>query len=103
MLMEVGQLCAVLMTGTFIIIKKLLFLTASQCLDAVQVMQLENQKRYNTLAMPTLLWGRWNWTLKETGKSRITAAEILFLRKGANFFPFYCAPFSTKFKRPEIF
>ena len=85
MLMEVGQLGGVLMTRTFIIIKKLLFLTASPCLYGVQVMQLENQKRYNTLEIPTLLWGGWNWTLKETDKSRITAAEIIFLRKDVKF------------------
>jgi hypothetical protein len=85
MLMEVGQLCAVLMTRTFVIIKKLLFLTASQCLYAVQVMQLENQKRYSTLEIPTLLWGRRNWTLKETDKSRITEEEIIFPRKDVKF------------------
>jgi hypothetical protein len=89
MLMEVGQLCAVLMTRTFIIIE-LLFLTASPCLYAVQVMQLDNQKRYNTLEIPTLLWSRWNWTLKEIDKSRITAAEIIFLRKDVKLFLCYC-------------
>jgi hypothetical protein len=85
MLMEVGQLGAVLMTRTFVIIKQLLFLTASPCLYAVQVMQLENRKKYDTLEIPTLLWCRWNWTLKETDKSRITAAEIIFLRKDVKF------------------
>jgi len=48
-------------------------------------MQLENQKRYNTLAVPTLLYGRWDWTLMETVKCSITVAEIIFLRKGVKF------------------
>ena len=31
----------------------------------------------------SLLQGNWNWMLKETDESRITAVEIIFLRKGA--------------------
>ena len=83
--MEVGQLCAVLMARTLVIIRKLLFLAASPCLYAVQVMQLESQKRYSTLEISTLLWGRWNWTIKETDKSRITAAQFVFRRKNVRF------------------
>jgi hypothetical protein len=40
---------------------------------------------YNTLAVPTLLYGSETWTLREQDKSRITAAEIKFMRKTAKY------------------
>jgi hypothetical protein len=35
---------------------------------------------YKTLAVPILLYGSETWTLKEQDKSRITAAEMTFLK-----------------------
>jgi hypothetical protein len=35
---------------------------------------------YNTLALPTLLYGGKNWTMKANDKARITAAEMRFMR-----------------------
>jgi hypothetical protein len=35
--------------------------------------------------MPTLLYGSERWSLKEPDKSRITAAEMKFLRKTAQY------------------
>jgi hypothetical protein len=37
-------------------------------------------KLYNTLALPTLLYGSENWTIKVRGATRITAAEIKYMR-----------------------
>jgi hypothetical protein len=36
---------------------------------------------YNTLAFPTLLYGNETWAIKEPDKSRITSAELNFIRK----------------------
>jgi hypothetical protein len=38
-------------------------------------------QRYNTLTVPTLLYGSTSWTLKDQQKSKITAEEMEFLRK----------------------
>ena len=38
---------------------------------------------YNTLAVPTLTYGCENWALKKSDKSRITAAEMRFMRRTA--------------------
>jgi hypothetical protein len=35
---------------------------------------------YNTVALPTLLFGSKNWTMKAKVKTRITAAEMKFMR-----------------------
>jgi hypothetical protein len=35
---------------------------------------------YNTLALLTLLYGSENWTMKANDKTRITAAEMRFMR-----------------------
>jgi hypothetical protein len=42
---------------------------------------------YNTLAIPTLLYGSESWTLKVQDKSKITAAEMQFFRKTAKYTP----------------
>jgi hypothetical protein len=37
-------------------------------------------KLYNTLALPTLLYGSENWTVKARDAGRITAAEMKYMR-----------------------
>jgi hypothetical protein len=37
-------------------------------------------KFYNTLALPTLLYGSENWTIKTRDATRITAAEMKYMR-----------------------
>jgi len=39
---------------------------------------------YNTLQIPTLLYGSEIWTLNKEEKARITAAEIKYLKPTAN-------------------
>jgi hypothetical protein len=50
-----------------------------------KVQKQTSLKIYNTLALPTLLYGSETWTLREQDKSRITAAEIKFMRKTAKY------------------
>jgi hypothetical protein len=38
-------------------------------------------KLYNTITLPTLLYGSENWTIKARDSSRITAAEIKYMRR----------------------
>jgi len=38
---------------------------------------------YNTPAIPTSLYGSENWTTKVRDKIRVTAAEIIFVRRTA--------------------
>jgi hypothetical protein len=64
--------------------EKLLCLTGNPYLYAVQVMQLENQKSYSTLAIRILLWDRWNWILKETEKYKSEYRKLYFLEKAQN-------------------
>jgi hypothetical protein len=40
---------------------------------------------YNTFALPTLLCGSENWTMKANDKTRITAAETRFMRKTSKY------------------
>jgi hypothetical protein len=40
-------------------------------------------KVYNTLAVPTLIYGSEIWTLRKQGKTRLTTSEMKFLRKTA--------------------
>jgi hypothetical protein len=40
---------------------------------------------YNTLALPVLLCGSETWTVKSKYKSRLTAAEMRFVRKTAKY------------------
>jgi hypothetical protein len=40
---------------------------------------------YNTLALPTLLYGSENWTMKANDKTRITAAEMRLMRTTAKY------------------
>jgi len=42
-------------------------------------------KLYSTLALPTLLYGSENWTIKARNARRITAAEIKRVRKTAEY------------------
>jgi hypothetical protein len=41
--------------------------------------------KYNTLALPLLLYDSENWTVKAKDKSRLTAAEMKLMRKTANY------------------
>jgi len=47
---------------------------------------------YNTLTLPTLLCGCENWTIKESDKSRITSAEIKFMKRTAKCTRQHCEP-----------
>ena len=38
-------------------------------------------KLYNTLALPVLLYGSENWTIKASDARRITAAEMKYMRR----------------------
>jgi hypothetical protein len=40
---------------------------------------------YNTLNLPTLLYGSENWTMKSNDKTRVTAAEMRFMRTTAKY------------------
>jgi hypothetical protein len=40
-------------------------------------------KLYSTLALPTLLYGSENWTIKARNTRRITAAEMKYMRRTA--------------------
>jgi hypothetical protein len=42
-------------------------------------------KLYNTLALPALLYGSENGTIKARGARRITAAEMKYMRKMAGY------------------
>jgi hypothetical protein len=57
----------------------------NQVLKPCEVQKQTRLKIYNTLALPTLLYGSETWTLREQDKSRITAAEMKFMRKTAKY------------------
>jgi len=40
---------------------------------------------YNTLALPTLLYGCETWIIREQNKPRMTSAEIKFIRRMAKY------------------
>jgi len=42
-------------------------------------------KLYNTLDLPTLLYGRETWNIKARNAKRITAAEMKYMRKTAGY------------------
>jgi hypothetical protein len=42
-------------------------------------------KLYNTLSLPTLLYGCENWTVKARDTTRITAAETKYMRITAGY------------------
>jgi hypothetical protein len=42
-------------------------------------------KLYNALALPILLHGSKSWTVKSKDKSRVTAAEMKFMKKIAKY------------------
>jgi hypothetical protein len=47
----------------------------------IEVQKGTRIKLYTTLALPVLLYGSETWTVKSKDKSRLTAAEIRFMRK----------------------
>jgi hypothetical protein len=55
----------------------------NQVLKRSKVQKQTRLKIYNTLALPTLLYGGETWTLREQDKSRTTAVEMKFMRKTA--------------------
>jgi hypothetical protein len=46
-----------------------------------QVQKTTRLKVYNTLAVPTLIYGSEIWTLRKQDKTRLTTSEMKFLRK----------------------
>jgi hypothetical protein len=44
-----------------------------------------SNKLYNTLALPTLLHGSENWTIKARDATRITTTEIKYMRRTAGY------------------
>ena len=42
-------------------------------------------KLYNTLALPVLLYGSENWTIRARNARRITAAEMKYMRRTAGY------------------
>ena len=42
-------------------------------------------KQYNALALPVLLYGSENWTIKASNARRITAAEMKYMRRTAGY------------------
>ena len=50
------------------------------CLDHKTTIKL-----YNTLVLPTLLYGNETWTIKARDARRITAAEMKYLRRTAGY------------------
>jgi hypothetical protein len=55
----------------------------NRTLPANKVRKETRTRVYNTLAVPTLIYGCEVWALKKTDKRRITAAEMRFMRKTA--------------------
>jgi ABC-type ATPase involved in cell division len=58
--------------------------TINNILKPNQVQKSSRMKIYNTLAIPTLIYGREIWTLTQD-KSRLKASEIKFLRRTAGY------------------
>jgi hypothetical protein len=52
------------------------------CLDQIKPQRI---KLYNTLALPTLLYGSEDWTITARDTTRITAAEMKYLRITARY------------------
>jgi hypothetical protein len=50
-----------------------------------QVQKSSRMKIYNTLAIPTLIYGSEIWTLTQEDKSRLKASEMKFLRRTAGY------------------
>lgn len=57
----------------------------NKVLKPSQVQKQTRLKIYNTLAIPTLLYGCETWAIKKKDESRITAAEMKFMRRTANY------------------
>jgi hypothetical protein len=57
----------------------------NQVLKPSKVQRQTRLRTFNTLAIPILLCGSEAWTLKEQDNSRITAAEMKFMRKTAKY------------------
>jgi hypothetical protein len=50
-----------------------------------KILQNNIKKLYSTLALPPLLYGSENWTIKARGARRITAAEMKYMRRTAGY------------------
>jgi hypothetical protein len=50
------------------------------CLDHRKNLKETRIKLYNTLALPTLLYGSENWTIEARNARRITSAEMKYTR-----------------------
>jgi hypothetical protein len=65
------------------------FLKITDLINAIfKPSEVQKQTRiqiYNTLNLPTLLYGSENWTMKANDKTRITAAEMRFMRTTAKY------------------
>jgi hypothetical protein len=57
--------------------------TINNVLKPNQVQKSSRMKIYNTLAIPTLIYGSEIWTLTQQNKSRLKASEMKFLRRTA--------------------
>ena len=55
------------------------------CLDHKKTLKKTRIKLYNTLALPVLLYGSETWTVKARDASRITAAEMKYMRRTARY------------------
>jgi hypothetical protein len=55
------------------------------CLDHKKTLKKTRIKLYNTLALPGLLYGSETWTFKARDTRRITAAEMIYMRRTAGY------------------
>ena len=55
------------------------------CLDHKKTLKKTRIKLYSTLALPVLLYGSETWTIKARDASRITAAEMNYMRRTAGY------------------
>ena len=55
------------------------------CLDHKKTLKKTRIKLYNTLALSVLLYGSETWTIKVSEARRITAAEMKYMRRTAEY------------------
>jgi hypothetical protein len=55
------------------------------CLDHKKTLRKTRMKLYNTLALPVLLYGSKTWTSKARYARRITAAEMKYMSRTAEY------------------
>jgi hypothetical protein len=55
------------------------------CLDHKKNLKKTRIKLYNTLALPVLLHGSETWAIKAGGVTKITAAEMKYMRRTAGY------------------